>query len=223
MPSPMKTFVFGDVHGALTKLERLLESCRAVAQDQPAKLIFLGDYIDRGPHSKEVVETLIELTAQAPDSILCLLGNHEALALAALEGDRAETAWQVHGGMATLRSYGVTSARALPRSHLDWFRSLPRKYDDGLRFFVHAGIDPDRPLDEQDPEALLWIREPFLSDTRDYGRLVVHGHTPILTGGPDLRPNRLNIDTGAAYGGPLTVAVFDEDQAAPIEFVQAFE
>jgi serine/threonine protein phosphatase 1 len=219
----MKTFAIGDIHGERDKLKGLLSSCRAAAQDQPAKFVFLGDYIDRGPHSREVVETLIDLSGQAPDNVVCLLGNHEALALAASDDLDAEAAWQVHGGLATLRSYGVTNARALPRSHLDWFRSLPRKYDDGLRFFVHAGVDPDRPLTNQDPEALLWIRERFLADTRDYGRLVVHGHTPIFNGVPELLPNRLNIDTAAAYGGPLTAAVFDDNQTAPSEFIQAFE
>lgn len=96
-------------------------------------------------------------------------------------------------------------------------------HDDGLRLFVHAGIDPERPLAEQDDDALLWIREPFLSSTRDHGRLIVHGHCPIFSGVPDLRANRLNIDTAAVYGGPLTAAIFSEDQAMPIEFIQAFE
>jgi serine/threonine protein phosphatase 1 len=100
-------------------------------------------------------------------------------------------------------------------------RSLRLSYDDGRRFFVHAGIDPERPLDAQDDFDLVWIREPFLSDGRDYGRLVVHGHTPLPDGTPDLRSNRLNLDTGAGFGGPLTAAVFSDDSTPPIGFLQA--
>lgn len=219
----MKTFVVGDVHGALAKLDQLLESCRAAAQDQPAHFVFLGDYIDRGAQSLEVVERLIALSSRAPRDVTCLRGNHEVLALAAIPGGRAESRWLVNGGEATLRSYGVAAARDLPKPHLDWFRSLPSALDDGLRFYVHAGVDPARSLTDQDDSALLWIREPFLSDPRDYGRLIVHGHTPTLNGMPELQRNRLNIDTGAAYGGPLTAAVFRSDQTAPIEFLQAVD
>ena len=103
---------------------------------------------------------------------------------------------------------------------MTWLRSLRMSYDDGRRLFVHAGVNPKKPLDAQD-DALLWIREPFLSDARNYGRLIVHGHTPTRTGEPDLRTNRLNIDTGAVYGRALTAAVFDEDETRPRGFLQA--
>jgi serine/threonine protein phosphatase 1 len=218
----MKTFAIGDVHGSLAKLEGLLSSCRDLARAED-RFVFLGDYIDRGPQSKEVVDTLIDLSRTAAGQMICLLGNHEALVLAALSGGIAETRWLAYGGSATLQSYRVSAARDLPSDHLDWLRSLPSTYDDGQRFFVHAGIDPGRPLTEQDPKALLWVREPFLSDTRDHGRLIVHGHTPTINSVPELRANRLNLDTGAAYGGPLTAAVFRTDELAPIEFLQACE
>ena len=97
---------------------------------------------------------------------------------------------------------------------------LTTHHDDGLRFFVHAGIDPTRPLDRQHRHDLLWMREPFLSDPRDHGRFIVHGHTPVRGGQPDLRANRVNIDTAAVMGGPLTAAVFDESKPAPIGFLQ---
>jgi serine/threonine protein phosphatase 1 len=219
----MWTFAIGDVHGELTKLKTLLGLCLDAAQGEAARFIFLGDYIDRGPQSKEVVDTVIDFTKTARGEVICLLGNHEALALAALPGGLPETRWFAFGGMATIHSYRVSAARELPSEHLDWFRSLPSMYDDGRRLFVHAGIDPERPLTEQVDKALLWIREPFLSGTRDYGRLIVHGHTPLFSGKPALYPNRLDIDTGAAYGGPLTAAVFDSDEVAPIEFLQALD
>jgi len=219
----MRTFAIGDVHGELTKLKALLGLCLDGVQGEAVRFIFLGDYIDRGSQSKGVVETLIDFTKTAPGEVICLLGNHEALALAALSGGLPETRWFAFGGMATIHSYRVSAARELSTEHLDWFRSLPSTFDDGRRLFVHAGVDPERSMTEQDEKALLWIREPFLSSTRDYGRLIVHGHTPIFSGKPELCANRLDIDTGAAYGGPLTAAVFDNDELAPTEFLQALE
>jgi diadenosine tetraphosphatase ApaH/serine/threonine PP2A family protein phosphatase len=219
----MRTFAIGDVHGELTKLKALLGLCLDGVQGEAVRFIFLGDYIDRGSQSKGVVETLIDFTKTAPGEVICLLGNHEALALAALSGGLPETRWFAFGGMATIHSYRVSAARELPTEHLDWFRSLPSTFDDGRRLFVHAGVDPERSMTGQDEKALLWIREPFLSSTRDYGRLIVHGHTPIFSGKPELCANRLDIDTGAAYGGPLTAAVFDNDELAPTEFLQALE
>ena len=129
--------------------------------------------------------------------------------------------WLAQGGLATLKSYGVAEPRELPRAHVDWLRALPLRYDDGRRFFVHAGVNPATPLETQDDFDLLWIREPFLSHRGDYGRLIVHGHTPLVDGVPDLRGNRLNLDTGAVFGGPLTAAVFDDAQTEPIGFLQA--
>jgi serine/threonine protein phosphatase 1 len=109
----------------------------------------------------------------------------------------------------------------LPRAHLDWMRALRLTYDDGRRFFVHAGVDPDKALQAQDAATLLWIREPFLQEERDYGRLIVHGHTPVTTDEPELRANRLNLDTAAVFGGPLTAAVFGDAQTEPVAFLQA--
>jgi serine/threonine protein phosphatase 1 len=100
-------------------------------------------------------------------------------------------------------------------------RALRLTYDVGRRFFVHAGVDPAKALQAQDAAALLWIREPFLKEERDYGRLIVHGHTPVTTEEPELRANRLNLDTAAAFGGPLTAAVFEDVQTGPVAFLQA--
>jgi serine/threonine protein phosphatase 1 len=167
-----------------------------------------------------VIEFLMRLQTQHPDEATFLMGNHESLALFAVACNDFMDDWVENGGASTLRSYGAASAAELPGDHVEWLRSLPLSCDDGQRFFVHAGITPEKPLDEQDWQDLLWIREPFLSDRRDYGRLVVHGHTPTGDDMPDPRRNRLNIDAGAVFGGPLTAAGFTADQADPIEFVQ---
>jgi serine/threonine protein phosphatase 1 len=215
------TYAIGDIHGSLAKLRALIASCTEHAAGRPARLVFLGDYIDRGPESAGVIDYLISLQARLPGCIVALKGNHEAIALEVFDGAEPEDFWLSQGGEETLASYGVAVPQLLPRAHIDWMRSLPLRYDDGSRFFVHAGIDPERPLAQQNERDLIWIREPFLSDRRDHGRLIVHGHTPVAARTPDLRNNRLNVDTGAVYGGPLTAAAFAGGQAAPIAFLQA--
>lgn len=218
-----RVYAVGDIHGSLRQLHSLVTRCERDAAGRPMKFVFIGDYIDRGPESRGVVEYVMNLQSRFAANAICLMGNHEALALWAIENDGNANNWTLNGGDMTLRSYGAASARDIPADHIEWFRSLQPAFDDGQRLFVHAGIDPARPLDQQDEHDLLWIREPFLSDQRDYGRLVVHGHTPTRTGMPDLRRNRLNIDTGAVFGGPLTAAVFVDDQTSPIDFIQVGE
>lgn len=215
------TYAVGDIHGSLRKLRNLILRCKQHASGRPMTFVFLGDYIDRGPESSGVVRYVIDLQSLLRERVIALKGNHEAFALGVIDGTTLADHWLSQGGAETLQSYGVKSARELPREHVDWMRSLQLSYDDGRRFFVHAGIDPDKPLNAQDDKDLLWIREPFLSSGRDYGRLVVHGHTPVATGVPDLRGNRLNLDTGAVFGGPLTAAVFTGAERGPIAFLQA--
>lgn len=216
-----RTYAIGDIHGCLAKLIALVERCRADAGRRHARFVFLGDYIDRGSDSEGVIECLMALQEDRPEDVVCLMGNHEDMLLAALDAEEWEEDWLRNGGIHTLSSYGVTAARDLPEDHLDWIRGLPKFHDDGLRFFVHAGVHPDRPLEGQDEHDLLWIREPFLSSTKDLGRLVVHGHTPLKIGRPDIRPNRLNLDTAAVYGGPLTAAVFGDNSTAPEIFLSS--
>jgi serine/threonine protein phosphatase 1 len=215
------TFAIGDIHGALHKVEALIARCEQHADGRPLRFVFLGDYIDRGPESAGVIRLVTALQARMPDRIVALMGNHEAMLLDVIDGQMPADDWLWQGGAATLSSYGVNEPGELPREHIDWMRALRLSFDDGQRFFVHAGIDPAKPLDAQNDLDLLWIREPFLSDRRDYGRLVVHGHTPLIVGGPDLQPNRLNLDTGAGFGGPLTAAVFSDAQTPPIAFLTA--
>jgi serine/threonine protein phosphatase 1 len=214
---PDLTIALGDIHGCNEMLDRLLERCFRHAGERPLRLVFLGDYIDRGPDSRGVVEKLIELQQRMSGRVICLRGNHEALLLEALDGNMGQ--WLLNGGDTTLSSYRVRHVDALPREHLAWFKTLRNSFDDGLRFFVHAGVDPDRALDDQRDQDLVWIREPFLSRECDYGRLIVHGHTPLRSGRPDLRRCRLNIDTAAVYGGCLTAAVFAGEHAAPVAFL----
>jgi serine/threonine protein phosphatase 1 len=215
------TYAIGDIHGSLDKLKSLIAACEEDAAGHEMVLVFLGDYIDRGAESAGVVRFMLSLQDGLRDRVVTLMGNHEAWALGILDGTMPAGPWLVNGGAATLESYGAGNVEDLPRAHLDWMRSLRLTYDDGRRFFVHAGVDPQRPLGVQQESALLWIREPFLDDERDYGRLVVHGHTPLRTGRPDLRRNRLNLDTAAVFGGPLTAAIFDDAQTQPLGYLQA--
>jgi serine/threonine protein phosphatase 1 len=216
-----RVYAIGDIHGALGALYSLISKCEQEADGQPMKFVFVGDYIDRGSNSRGVIDYIINLQSRLGGNAICLLGNHEALALSAIDDELNAENWIWNGGDMTLRSYHASTARELPAQHVAWFRSLRLTFDDGLRFYVHAGVNPARPLDQQNKHDLLWIREPFLSSHKDYGRLIVHGHTPTATDKPDLRRNRLNIDTGAAYGGPLTAAVFVGERSDPITFIQA--
>jgi serine/threonine protein phosphatase 1 len=221
----MITCAIGDIHGRFAAFEVLLDRCRQYCGGRDMRLVFVGDYVDRGPDSAAVVESLMDLQRRLGDRVICLRGNHEEVVLAAADDDLSRLGnevdwdlWMANGGRETLASYGVDHARALPPDHLAWMASLPSCHDDGLRFFAHAGINPELPIDAQQDKDLLWIREPFLSDGRDYGRLIVHGHTPVKEG-PDLRANRLNLDTGAGYGRSLTAALFDDTRTEPLVFL----
>jgi diadenosine tetraphosphatase ApaH/serine/threonine PP2A family protein phosphatase len=214
-------YAIGDIHGSLQKLRDLMTLCERHADGRPTTFVFLGDYIDRGPDSRGVVEALMNLQSRRPDHVITLKGNHEAFPIGVVDGEIEPEFWLHEGGAATLRSYHIDDAFDLPDEHVAWLRSLPLYYDDGLRFFVHAGVDPDKPLGAQSDHDLIWIREPFLSDPRDYGRLIVHGHTPQTDGIPDFRGNRLNLDTGAVFGGPLTAAAFVRAERNPLRHLQA--
>jgi serine/threonine protein phosphatase 1 len=214
------SYCLGDVHGCLHKLTELVHRCNDDAAGRAMRFVFLGDYVDRGANSRGVVQFLLELQRAHPDRDVFLKGNHEDLMVAAADSDFFEERWLSNGGKETLESYRLTSAVELPEDHVNWLRRLPLFFDDGLRFFVHAGVHPDRSLDRQDDDDLLWIRKPFLTSEKDYGRLIVHGHTPLKDGEPDLRTNRLNLDSGAVFGGPLTAAVFDVDETNPKRFLK---
>ena len=159
-------YAIGDIHGSLQKLRDLMTLCEQHAEGRSATFVFLGDYIDRGPDSRGVIEALMALQSRQPDHVIALKGNHEAFAIEVVDGERDAEFWLREGGAATLRSYRI-------------------------------------------------------DDARDHGRLIVHGHTPQTDGIPDFRGNRLNLDTGAVFGRPLTAAAFARAQRDPLGFLQA--
>lgn len=177
--------------------------------------VFLGDYIDRGAYSRETVDLLIDRSKRFPS--VFLKGNHEQMLLEVVADPRKLQSWLKYGGMQTLLSYGMEPSqfinnagldvdglvRLIPPSHRSFFSQLQPKYSIGDFLFVHAGIDPAVPLNEQNEGDFLWIREKFLRSNRIFERYVVHGHTPVTA--PDFRENRANIDTGAYATKNLTV------------------
>jgi len=197
-------FVVGDIHGCYLKLRRLLDQLdwRPGGDDL---LIFLGDYIDRGPQSYEVVDTLADLSSRAAN-VVTLLGNHEDLFLRFISGEPGPQLFE-NGLSATVRNY-TQAGHKLTLDHLRFLHGLSPYFETEGQIFVHAGLKPGRALVDQSLEDLLWIRDDFLQSDYDFGRLVVFGHTPFKQ--PYLTPGRLGLDTGAVFGGPLTCVVLPE-------------
>lgn len=223
-PEGVRLCAVGDIHGCADLLDRLMTE---IAADErragPARLIFLGDYVDRGPDSRGVVERLVALSRARPDSVF-LKGNHEAALLDFLEAPEECAGWLDWGGEATLESYGIRGAasqapsklaaalrRALRGAHLDFLRSLKVSAAFGDYFFVHAGVKPGVALDAQDETDLLWIRGAFHraapADRPD--KVVVHGHQPVKQ--PLDAGWRIDIDTGACFTGKLTAVALEGD------------
>lgn len=219
MGSETITYAVGDIHGCADRLDALLDKIDTHAAGRPRKLVFLGDYIDRGPDSARVIETLRKLQWREEDAVVCLMGNHEAMLLKTLQERGALDLWLQNGGAETLAAFDASGPEDLPGDVLDWIEALPSLHADPLRWFVHAGFRPDAAVPDPDIENRLWIREPFLSEDHDFGRHVVHGHTPLPDGRPDVRAFRTNLDTGAVYGNALTAGVFTADQAKAVEFL----
>jgi serine/threonine protein phosphatase 1 len=190
--------------------------------------VYLGDYVDRGPCSPEVIELLIERQRQQP-SMICLKGNHEQMLLEALDDATAFHRWLVSGGETTLASFrgrSITSPinletlrqefkQILPEAHLAFLSSLPAIHARAGFLFVHAGIRPGVPIDDQPEADLLWIREPFLSSHADFGAIVVHGHTRAPE--PVFRANRIGLDTGAYFSNVLTCLLISATGAEIIQ------
>jgi serine/threonine protein phosphatase 1 len=230
LPKGQLLYAVGDIHGRLDllrDLRQLIEDdAHARSQATRRTLVFLGDYIDRGPDSSGVVANLIAGTFPGFDTHF-LKGNHEAILLNFLGDPLHLDHWLVNGGQATMDSYGVDTralaeerarperwreafAAALPETHLRFFRTLQLSVTIGDYLFVHAGVRPGVPLAAQSEDDLVWIRSPFLDHAGSFGKIVVHGHTPALL--PVIRPNRIGIDTGAVFSDRLT-ALRLEDRA----------
>ena len=218
LPPGRRIYAVGDIHGCADRLAALHE---AIAGDLarrpiPAPLVLhIGDYVDRGPDSAGVIAALLAGPALPPwVEVVNLMGNHERTMLDALAGERAAgTDWLFAGGKPTLESYGLDPEgpreawAAIPEAHRAFLRGLRLHHAEGGYLFVHAGIRPGVALEDQTPEDLLRIRQPFLYTEQDLGAVVVHGHTPVKA--PVVRANRIAIDTGAVFGGPLTAAVLE--------------
>ncbi|MDB5589777.1 metallophosphoesterase family protein [Enterovirga sp.] len=217
----MLTFAIGDVHGCLDLLVDLLGQIEREAAGGPRRVVLLGDLIDRGPDSAGVIRLVRSRQAEDPDSLICLKGNHEDLLLRAARTEATAALWLANGGAETLASFGAAGPEGIPADVVAWIASCPTVYEDAWRCFVHAGLNPAVGRSEQTDADRLWIRDVFLRSDHDFGRYVVHGHTPVRSGSPDVRPTRVNIDTGACFGGPLTAAVFREGAPSPAGFLQA--
>lgn len=225
LPAGRRIYAVGDIHGRADLLARMrdliVEDLARSSVTDPA-VIYLGDYIDRGPDSKGVVHCLVETPLAAAREIH-LKGNHEDFLLRFLDGEDDVLSWIFNGGDMTFDSYGVALPaplfggglaevrrqfrHKLPDSHLKFFRGLVSSHAEGGYYFTHAGVRPGVPLERQHDDDLLWIRDEFLDSEADFGARVVHGHT--IETDPVTRANRVGIDTGAYYSGRLTCAVFE--------------
>lgn len=205
-------YVIGDVHGCLDELSVMLDTIGARSTDT---VVLLGDYIDRGPNSKGVIDRLLALERSGPRCVF-LKGNHEDMFLAyAGQRGRHGDAFLFNGGEATLESYGLRGLQgtalweALPSDHQAFFRNLVTTFRWQNFLCVHAGLHPGRPLDAQDEEDLLWIRHEWIRATHSFGFTVVFGHTPVRE--PFWHwPYKLGIDTGLVYGNALTCVVLPQ-------------
>ncbi len=231
IPPGLRVYAIGDIHGRVDLLKSLFERIDATLKAFPIDQsihVLLGDYIDRGSNSRDVIETLISRRRQ--HSTVFLKGNHESYAMQFLNDPATLPEWVAAGGTTTLLSYGVSPPtrrkpqrdddvaaafrQALPESHRRFIGGLALSFTCGGYFFTHAGVRPGIALNRQREQDLLWIREEFLSHEQDFGKVIVHGHTPSET--VDIRCNRINVDTGAYATGRLGCLVLQGDQVAVI-------
>jgi len=235
LPDGVRVYAIGDIHGRLDLLRMLHTKIQKDLEAKPVEeciLVYMGDYVDRGPHANGVISTLIRgVPFQAEAHYL--KGNHEDALLTFLDDPSFLRMWRDYGGIETLASYGVRIPpvesgedwiqethmkfmAALPRTHLAFLQGLKLTYEKGDFFFAHAGVRPGVSLEEQQSADLLWIREPFLVSKRFHGKMVVHGHTPQEQ--PVIKTNRIGIDTGAYITGALTSIVIE---GTTFRFLQA--
>jgi diadenosine tetraphosphatase ApaH/serine/threonine PP2A family protein phosphatase len=206
-------YAIGDIHGNLDLLERLMAKLQPdLARD---RVVFMGDYIDRGPRPKGVVEYVLHLKDLAPpDRLICLKGNHEAMFLNFLQGQETDL-FLFNGGMSTILDYWgkgweTREELVLPPDHRRFYEELRPYYETSDYLFVHGGLKPGVDLTAQEEEDLLWIRGDFIASMEDFGKKVIFGHTPFQQ--PLVMPNKIGIDTGAAYGNRLTCLKLPEEE-----------
>jgi serine/threonine protein phosphatase 1 len=218
IPPGRRVYAIGDIHGCDVQLGNLYE---IIVEDlarrrvDAAVLLHIGDYVDRGADTAGVLSRLLRGAPVSDLHVVNLVGNHDETMLHALSGDRAAaTDWLFAGGRPALESYGIDpdSPREswpenVPPEHLDFLRGLTLTHREGGYFFVHGGIRPGVPLEQQAREDLLRMRQPFLYSEMDFGAVVVHGHSPVKE--PVVRHNRIAIDTGAVFGGKMTCLVLE--------------
>jgi len=200
-----RIFAIGDIHGCVSKLNQLLEILPINWERD--YLVFLGDYIDRGESPKKVVDKVVELKRAYPQRVVTLMGNHESMFLDFLAGKGIST-FLYNGGSATLKSYYIGDKLEIPEEHLKFFKELKLLVETEDYIFVHAGINPYKPISEQDEEDLLWIRGSFYRYQGSLPKTVVFGHTPFNE--PLVKDDRIGIDTGCVYGGSLTAVMLPE-------------
>jgi serine/threonine protein phosphatase 1 len=194
---PRRLLAIGDIHGCRAQLEQLLEQ---VAPGSDDRVVFLGDYIDRGPDSAGTIDLLLAFGRRFPESVF-LRGNHEQMLADYLAG-RERLIFLSNGGLKTLQSYREDGRWPLPPEHQEFFAALRPCYESEHYIFVHAGLRPGVPLATQSEDDLLWIRHEFIDSDFDWGKTVVYGHTPLKE--PLLSARRIGLDTGCVYGRKLT-------------------
>jgi serine/threonine protein phosphatase 1 len=218
-----KTFVVGDIHGCHNELRRLL--LKVSPHPQRDTFIFLGDYIDRGPNSKEVLDTLIELKKNH-NRLITLKGNHEEAFLDFISGKNKDFFLRI-GGVQTLRSYGISeladpySIKNIPAEHIHFLSNLLPFWENEEYIFVHAGLEPGVHLSQQKAEWLYWAdKESFINTDYDFGKRVIFGHSASTE--PIIRPNKIGIDCGAVYGGKLTCLVLPDLEFISVDAEKQF-
>jgi serine/threonine protein phosphatase 1 len=210
------TFVIPDIHGRLDLVDEGLAEIAVRSKGEEDTIVTIGDYVDKGPASKGVIDRLLSDVERF--ELVCLKGNHDAMMADALRDHSKMMDWAGKGGDAALASYGGGAAD-VPQSHVDWLDRLRLFHVDAHRLYVHAGVDPETPLDRQSEKTMLWKRYPK-GYSGGFGNLhVVHGHDND-PGGPLLYEGRTNLDTLAWKTGRLTIGVFDDDRpGGPIDFI----
>ncbi len=205
-----KIFIIGDLHGCLDMLKRLIDTIPW--QPEKDRLIFIGDFIDRGKDPKGVVDYVLSLSRCSP-YVQCLMGNHEAMFLDYLSGEDREL-FLINSGWSTLKSYQVEKPEGegllVPPEHMSFYQSLETYIKLKDYYIVHAGFRPGVEIEDQKFQDMMWIREPFIYSDYDFGKKVIFGHTPFSE--PLIMNNKIGVDTGAVYGGKLTCLELPEER-----------